>query len=75
MANTADIVTAALKLPPHTRAFLATQLIESLDLIPGDELSPSWREEILKRCQSIDQEDVKLRDAKDVFADAYASLG
>ena len=75
MANTADIVSAALELPPHTRAFLAEQLIESLELILGDELSSSWREEILKRCQSIDQEDVELRDAKDVFADAYAALG
>jgi hypothetical protein len=69
------IVTEALGLSPQAQAFVAECLIESLDADPGAELSPAWREEIQKRCREVDEGDVELRDAADVFKKAYASLG
>lgn len=75
MSMTADkIVSEALSLSPQTRAFVAERLIESLDAIPGSDLSPAWREEIRKRCREVDEGAVELRDAADVFAKAYAAL-
>lgn len=75
MSMTADkIVSEALGLAPQARAFVAERLIESLDVIPGTEISPVWREEIRKRCREVDEGAVELRDAADVFAKAYAKL-
>jgi hypothetical protein len=70
-----QIVSQALDLSPHARAFVAEGLIESLDAGPGAEISPAWREEIRKRCRQIDEGLVELHDAADVFAKAYAALG
>ena len=76
MSMTADkIVSEALSLAPHARAFVAERLIESLDAVPGTEISALWREEIRKRCREVDEGQVELRDAADVFARAYADLG
>ena len=75
MGMTAEkIVSEALGLPPHARAFVAEKLIESLDASPGEEISPLWREEIQKRCREVDAGLVELRDAADVFAKAYVAL-
>ena len=75
MIITADkIVTEALSLTPQARAFVAERLIESLDALPGDKLSSSWIAETRKRCQEVDEGTVELRDAADVFANAYAKL-
>lgn len=76
MSMTVDkIVAEALGLSPQARAFLAERLIESLDAAPGTEISHAWREEIRKRCREVDEGLVELRDAADVFAKAYTSLG
>ena len=76
MSMTADkIVAEALGLSPQARAFVAERLIESLDAAPGTELSAAWREEIQKRCREVDEGDIELRAAADVFAKAYTSLG
>jgi hypothetical protein len=76
MSMTADkIVSEALGLSAQARAFVAERLIESLDAAPGTEISPAWRDEIKKRCREVDQGLVELRDAADVFAKAYGSLG
>ena len=76
MSTTAErIVAEALSLPPHERAFVAEQLIESLDTSPGSELSAAWREEVRRRCREVDQGAVELRSADEVFAKAYADLG
>ncbi len=69
------IITEALSLSPQARAFVAEKLIESLDSEPEVILSPAWREELHKRCREIDAGTVELRDAKDVFACGYATLG
>jgi len=76
MSMTADkIVSEALALSAQARAFVAERLIESLDAAPGTEISPAWRDEIKKRCREVDEGLVELRDAADVFAKAYGSLG
>ena len=76
MSMTADkLVAEALDLPLQLRAFVAERLIESLDATPSRELSLPWRDEIRKRCRDLDQRLVELRDAEDVFAKAYATLG
>jgi hypothetical protein len=76
MSTTVDkIVSEALGLPPQARAFVAEKLIESLDAELDAEISPAWREEVRKRCREVDQCQVELRDAGDVFARAYSVLG
>ena len=75
MTMTADkIVIEALSLSPQARAFVAEQLIESLDALPGEKLSSSWCVEIRKRCREVDEGVVELRAAADVFTKAYAVL-
>jgi putative addiction module component (TIGR02574 family) len=68
------IVSEALALPPPMRAFVAEKLIESLDVVAGDELSPAWQEEVRRRCAEIDEGTAILSDAEAVFAKAYAAL-
>ena len=69
-----NIVNQALDLPIQVRAFVAEKIIESLDATQNLELSPSWWEEIQKRCREMDQGLVKLCDSKDVFAKACKSI-
>lgn len=69
-----EIVCEALTLPPETRAFIAEKLIESLDVKDQFVLSPEWQKEIEKRCREIDEGSVELRDADEVFEEAFASL-
>lgn len=75
MSLTAEkIVTEALSLSPQARAFVAERLIESLEASPGEALSPAWRDEVRRRCREIDEGTLELREAADVFAEAYAAL-
>jgi putative addiction module component (TIGR02574 family) len=53
---------------------VAEQLIESLDEEVSTELSPAWREEILRRCAEVDEGRAVLLDANEVMARAFASL-
>jgi len=69
-----ELVSEVLSLPPRARAFVAEKLIESLDAIAGDGLSPAWREEVRRRCREIDEESVTLRDAEETFSRAYSAL-
>lgn len=73
-ATAEKIVSEALELPLPLRAFVAEQLLESLDTEPGDELSPAWRDEIRKRCREIDQGRVELVDAETAMAKARGAL-
>ena len=68
------IVEDALTLSAHARAYIAEQLIESLDLISEAELSEAWRAEIRKRCKEIDKREVELKNADEVFAGAFAAI-
>jgi len=75
MTMSADkIVADALAHTPQVRAFMVERLIESLDMVPGEELSSLWRIEIQKRCREIDEGAVKLHDAAVVFTKAYTAL-
>jgi hypothetical protein len=73
-ATAEKIVSEALELPLQLRAFVAEQLLESLETEPGDELSPAWREEIRKRCREIDQGLVEMVDAEAAMTKARAAL-
>ncbi|MBI5593286.1 MAG: addiction module protein [Deltaproteobacteria bacterium] len=69
------IVSEALGLPPHARAFVVEKLIESLDASHGEEISPVWREEIQKRCRELDAGLVELGDAAVWYESQQATLG
>ena len=74
MAATVEkIMHEAMGLPPALRAFVAENLIESLDG-PDNPLSAEWQEEIRRRCAEIDNSAGQLRDADSVFKNASASL-
>ena len=68
------IMSEAMDLPAPLRAFLATKLIESLDTNGAGELSDEWKQEIRRRCREIDEGTVRLVDAEEVFARAYARM-
>ena len=75
MSMTAEkIVSEALGLPGPIRAFVAEQLIESLDTDATTDLSPEWKSEIEKRCREVDEGAVNLVSADEVFQKAYAKL-
>lgn len=73
MKSVKKIVSEALELPPSLRALVAEQLLESLDEDVSTELSPAWREEILRRCAEVDEGRAVLLDANEVMARAFAS--
>ena len=68
------IIAEALKLPTTLRALVAERLIESLDLEESGEVTPEWRDEIIRRCREIDEKIVDLIPAETVLARAYATL-
>ena len=68
------ILSEAMELPAPLRAFLATKLIESLDANGARELSDEWKQEVRRRCREIDEGTVRLVDAEEAFAKAYARL-
>ena len=57
----------ALELPPALRAFVAERLIESLDAVIEETLSPEWKAEVRRRCEEVDRGVVQLREAEAVF--------
>jgi hypothetical protein len=75
MSMTAEkLVSEALNLPSTIRAFVAEQIIESLDVGTQEELSPEWKAEIEKRCREIDEQTTSLLDADEALKKAYAKL-
>ena len=68
------IIAEALQLPSTLRALVAERLIESLDIEESGEVTPEWREEIVRRCREIDEKTVDLIPAETVLARAYATL-
>ena len=68
------IIAEALDLPRNLRALVAERLIESLEYDEPSELSPEWREEILRRIREVDEGMVELEDAEKVFARLHAAL-
>ena len=75
MNTTAEqVMNDAMGLPASLRAFVAEKLIESLDTSEPAALSSSWRAEIRRRCEEMDQGAVSLIEADAVFAKAHAAL-
>ncbi len=68
------IMSEAMDLPAPLKAFLASKLIESLDVNGARGLSEEWKQEVRRRCREIDQGTVRLVDAEEAFAKAYARL-
>ncbi|MFN0121259.1 MAG: addiction module protein [Blastocatellia bacterium] len=65
--NFEEIISAALSLPPGTRAMPAQQLLESLDSDNQQSIDSLWAEEAEKRLREIDSGNVGLINGKDVL--------
>ena len=72
--ETVQMLERALHLDPQERAFLAEQLLASLDEEEEFPLSEDWKREIARRCKEIDNGEVELIPAEEVFKEAYDSL-
>ena len=53
IANTEQIVAAALALPEDDRLELVDRLIESLDGPPDDDVERAWADEIARRLEEV----------------------
>lgn len=73
--KTEKTINEVLGLPVQIRAWLAEKLLESLDEGESFEISDDWRKEILMRCKQIDDSQVELKDAEEVFKAAMGALG
>ncbi len=68
-------INEASELPVQIRAWLAEKLLKSLDEGESFVISDEWKQEILMRCEEIDNSQVELKDADEVFKAAYGILG
>ena len=62
-----EIFSAALSLPPGSRAMLAEHLLQSLDAEYQKEIDASWGAEAEKRVAEIDKGEVKTIPAEEVL--------
>ena len=69
----AEIFRDALALTRERTGF-AERLIESHDFEESGEVSPQWREEIIRRCKEIDDGLTELIPAEVVLSRAYSAL-
>ena len=72
--KTEKTINEVLRLPLQMRAWLAEKLLERLDEGESFEISDDWKQDILKRCKQIDNSQVELKDAEDVFKTANGAL-
>ena len=68
------IINEVLNLPNEIKAYIAEKILENLDSETDMELTPEWRDEIQKRCAEIDSGVSVLKDADEVFNDAFKRL-
>lgn len=64
----------ALKLPPEDRARLASELLDSLDELPPQEIAQLWLAEASRRATQIDAGEVELVAGDEVDRKARALL-
>ena len=64
----------ALKLPPEDRARLASELLDSLDELPPQEIAQLWLAEASRRATQIDADEVELVSGDEVDRKARALL-
>jgi len=69
------ILSNALKMTPTARAFIAEQLLDSLNEEPDVAITDEWKAEIARRCTQVDQNQVALIPEEQVFRDAFEALG
>jgi hypothetical protein len=71
----AEKIAEVLALPVQDRAFLAHQLIASLDNIVDDDAEALWREVIDRRSREMDEGEVNCRPVEEALRDIRAKLG
>lgn len=74
MAITKDKVNEVLALPEEDRAYLARQLIESLDQEADPGAENAWAAEIDRRSDEIEKNKVECRPVDDSIRDIRAEL-
>jgi len=67
-----EILSAALGLPPETRAMLADHLLVSLDAPNQKQIDAAWAEEIERRIREIDEGRVEPIDGELVMRELQA---
>jgi putative addiction module component (TIGR02574 family) len=67
MSSYEEIISAALALPPGSRAMLAEHLLESLDAGDQDQIDAAWIEEAERRDQEIEDGVVRAIPGDDVM--------
>ncbi|NEP76787.1 MAG: addiction module protein [Okeania sp. SIO3C4] len=65
--NYDEIFSAALSLPPGSRAMLAEHLLQSLDSQYQQQIDASWSTEVEKRLEEIEKAEVKTIPAEQVL--------
>ena len=63
----AELLEAALSLPPAERAELTARLLTSLDPPPDKKIDELWAQEAENRLDAFDRGDIKTVSAKNVF--------
>lgn len=69
------ILHSAMKLNPTARAFIAEELLNSLDIETGPPLSDQWKIEIARRCEQIDRGEIELVPEDQAFREGLEALG
>ena len=65
----------AMKLPAESRALLADQIVESLDLAEPDEIQRLWMVEALRRRDEVRSGHVKAIPGEEVLAEVRRLVG
>jgi putative addiction module component (TIGR02574 family) len=74
MSVTAEKIAEVLALPAQDRAFLAHQLIASLDNVVDADAEAQWREAIDRRSHEIEEGQVQCRPVEETVRDIRAKL-
>jgi putative addiction module component (TIGR02574 family) len=71
----AELITEALALPSHARAYLAETLLESLDHDEDFAISAAWLSEIKHRTEQLDEGLVAALPADQMFSELRVQFG
>ncbi len=67
-----ELKTEALRLSPEARAYLARELLASLDAMSEAEIEKLWIDEAIRRDEELDREAARAFPAEEVLARARA---
>jgi len=70
--NLEKLKTEALRLSPEARAYLARELLSSLDTMNEADIEKLWIDEAIRRDEELDSGTVRAYPADEVFARARA---